>query len=323
MYPYILTSKNLTIIIDAKQYSITSDHDNFDIIIDKIKKLETDDILKLISIKEMIKGITFGNIIVGDDDKLYYNNIEIHNVLTDKIISMYKNNFHIQPMINFLENILMNPEQSSIDELYKFLEHGNLPITDDGCFLAYKKVNEDFTDCYTGTYDNSIGTIVKMDRSDVNDNRNITCSTGLHFCSFGYLCVYPDHLPIMILKINPRDVVSIPVDYNNTKGRCCEYKVEAQYHDAHKSQFDSPVSNSDIIKMTVRQKIIYSIIKEYFLEFWKNDTLDDIDFHELRNNYNLEYEMIIEKIRKAFPKYISRPAAVAHYKFFKNNFGAQ
>ena len=29
----------------------------------------------------------------------------------------------------------------------------------------------------------------------------------------------------MVLKINPRDVVSIPNDYNNQKGRCCRYEV--------------------------------------------------------------------------------------------------
>ena len=29
----------------------------------------------------------------------------------------------------------------------------------------------------------------------------------------------------MLLKINPADVVSIPIDYNNSKGRCCRYEV--------------------------------------------------------------------------------------------------
>ena len=33
----------------------------------------------------------------------------------------------------------------------------------------------------------------------------------------------------MILKINPKDVVAIPADYNNTKGRACTYEVVAEY----------------------------------------------------------------------------------------------
>ena len=30
---------------------------------------------------------------------------------------------------------------------------------------------------------------------------------------------------IVIVKINPRDVVSIPTDYNDSKGRACRYEV--------------------------------------------------------------------------------------------------
>jgi uncharacterized protein YerC len=30
---------------------------------------------------------------------------------------------------------------------------------------------------------------------------------------------------LMVVKVNPRDVVSIPSDYNNAKGRACEYLI--------------------------------------------------------------------------------------------------
>jgi hypothetical protein len=32
----------------------------------------------------------------------------------------------------------------------------------------------------------------------------------------------------MAIKINPADVVSIPADYDNTKGRCCRYVVASE-----------------------------------------------------------------------------------------------
>jgi hypothetical protein len=63
-----------------------------------------------------------------------------------------------------------------------------------------------------------------MERNQVNDNKDVTCSAGLHFCSQGYLGHFSGER-VMILKINPRDVVSIPTDYNNTKGRCARYEV--------------------------------------------------------------------------------------------------
>ena len=322
MYPYILTKQILTIVIDSKQYSIVSTHQNFKKIVKKIKADKTKGILALISIKDKIKGDTFGNIIISDNDKLYYKNVEIHNTLTDKIVQMYRQDFPILAMVNFLENLMENPSQDSIDELYDFLEHGQLPLTDDGCFLAYKKVNSDFTDCYTGQIDNSVGATVFMDRSKVNANRNETCSTGLHFCSFDYLGVYDDKLPTIILKINPRDVVSIPVDYNNAKGRCCYYTVEAQYHDVHKSQFDAPVAKDDVIKMTTKQKMVYALIQKHFKTHWGFE-VKEVDLKVLRSNYKSDYDAIIDDIMDLFPKPIARDSAVAHYKFMKENFGMQ
>jgi len=119
---------------------------------------------------------------------------------------------------------MQNPSKRAVTELYGFLEKNNLPITSDGHFLAYKKVKQDYTDCYTGTMDNSVGKVVEMERNRVDDDQNNTCSTGLHFCSRDYLNHFGGER-IVIVKINPRDVVSIPTDYNNAKGRACRYEV--------------------------------------------------------------------------------------------------
>jgi hypothetical protein len=63
-----------------------------------------------------------------------------------------------------------------------------------------------------------------MERNLVDDDQNRTCSTGLHFCSKDYLNHFGGER-IVILKINPRDVVSIPNDYNDSKGRCARYEI--------------------------------------------------------------------------------------------------
>jgi hypothetical protein len=57
----------------------------------------------------------------------------------------------------------------------------------------------------------------------------VTCSKGLHFCALGYL----DHFgsrdePIMVVLVAPEDVVSIPCDYGNQKGRATGYRVVAE-----------------------------------------------------------------------------------------------
>jgi hypothetical protein len=123
-------------------------------------------------------------------------------------------------------------------ELYDFLAVSNLPITSDGYFLAYKNVNDDYLDRHSRTNRHHVGDVVQMERGMVNDQRDQTCSHGLHFCSLSYLREFwgfNGHT--MILKINPAHVVSIPSDYKNAKGRTCEYEVVAEYGDHDKGDW--------------------------------------------------------------------------------------
>jgi hypothetical protein len=66
-----------------------------------------------------------------------------------------------------------------------------------------------------------------MERMNVDDDPNHTCSAGLHFCAYSYLSSYGSsgNDKVMLVKVNPADVVSIPTDYNNAKARCCRYEV--------------------------------------------------------------------------------------------------
>jgi hypothetical protein len=149
------------------------------------------------------------------------------------------------PWGRFVENVYANPSQTAINELFLFLEHAKLPLTEDGCFIAYKRINKDYKDCYTGTIDNRVGAdIPRMDRDDCDPDRHRTCSTGYHFCSWTYIRKFHGaHL--MAVKINPRDVTAIPSDYNNTKGRCCWYEVVGEvFEDMDKvdeTYFEDPI----------------------------------------------------------------------------------
>lgn len=135
----------------------------------------------------------------------------------------------LNSITKFLDNVLENPSHTSVNELWSFLEACSLPITSDGMFLAYKKVRYDYKDIYSNTYDNSIGQILEMPRYMVDDNRNKTCSTGFHCCSYEYLGHYgsssSDLSRVMIVKVNPANVVSVPSDYNNQKMRVSKYEV--------------------------------------------------------------------------------------------------
>jgi hypothetical protein len=48
----------------------------------------------------------------------------------------------------------------------------------------------------------------------------------------------------MILKISPADVVSIPTDYNNSKGRTCKYEVIGELGVNPEEAFTAPVQEN-------------------------------------------------------------------------------
>jgi len=182
-----------------------------------------------------------------DNGAIVYNGEVIHNTLTKRIVKFMGENLPFEPLVKFLENLMQNPSHRAVNELYDFLEAGELPITEDGCFLAFKNVRSNYFDIHSGTFNNQVGGVCEMPRNKVDEDKDRTCSYGLHFCSIAYLPNFSDsdggHT--MIVKINPKDVVAIPADYNNTKGRTCKYEVVAEYKEDWRSKIDRGESGWD------------------------------------------------------------------------------
>ena len=172
--------------------------------------------------------------------ELTWQGVPMPDLFTDRILQMRKEGFNIDPMLNFLDNMNDNPSDKAIVELFDFMQNKHLPITDDGYFLAYKAVSPDFKDIYTGNIDNSVGSEVSIDRSKVDSNRDKHCSAGLHVGAIDYVKSYggidldEDNgggNQIVICKVNPADVVSVPSDARFQKLRCCKYEVVSLFND--------------------------------------------------------------------------------------------
>jgi hypothetical protein len=185
--------------------------------------------------------------VVVDRGVVRYNGDIVDNSLTTRIVRIAVSGKPIDPWIKFMENLYANPNHTTRAELYDWLAGCSLPLTTDGHFIAYKRVRENYTDVYSGTFDHSIGEKVAMaNRAKVDPVRTNTCSTGLHFCSPGYLPHFSG-ARCLILKINPADVVSIPVDYQYTKGRAWRYEVvgEIRLEEALSKEWPAVVAPSE------------------------------------------------------------------------------
>jgi len=261
-FPYLIQGKNIVVVINNTPHTVTSSHISYEKVKEAIRTGDWETVQNIIEPKKVILEYGAGKISI-QGDKMFWKDTEFHNTLSNRIISMFQEGFPIEPMVAFMENLMSNPSKRAVDELYTFLEKGNLPITPDGYFLAYKKVRKDYLDIHSGTMDNSVGKTVEMERNTVDDNANNTCSTGLHFCSLAYL----DHFGgsdsrVLVLKINPRDVVSIPADYNATKGRACRYEVIDEIGGAVEEAFVAPVqmgqadgATADVIRIAVEAAV--------------------------------------------------------------------
>ena len=263
-FPYLIQGKNIVVIIDNQPYTVTSTHIGYEKLKQAIKDNDWDTVKQVVDPAKEILSYGAGHVAV-QGSKVFYKERELSGVMTARLIDMYQEGFPVEPLILFMENLMANPSKRAVEELYGFLEKGNLPLTPDGHFLAYKKVRKDFMDIHSGTMSNAPGNVVEMERNTVDDNMNNTCSTGLHFCSKEYLNHFgSSDSRTVILKINPRDVVSIPADYNATKGRTCRYEVIGELGVHPDEAFIAPVqveaatadtATADLIRIAVEAAV--------------------------------------------------------------------
>jgi len=242
--PYLIQGKNIIVVVGGKSHTISKDtHIAYSKIVEALKAQDWESLVDLVEPKKAIVNFGAGNVSI-EGNTVFWKDAPFNNALAARMIEMYQEGFPIDPMVRFMENLMENPSKRSVDQVYGFLEKNKLPITEDGYFLAFKKVRDDYLDIHSGTISNKIGEIVEMDRNLVDDDPNSHCSTGLHFCSESYLTHFGSSgQPVMILKINPADVVSIPTDYNGAKGRCMKYEVVGQVGGDPAQAFTSAVNS--------------------------------------------------------------------------------
>jgi hypothetical protein len=174
----------------------------------------------------------FNRVTVGID-AILLDGKPVHSYLANRMMEMVKQGIDVAPWARFMEKLYNNPSKTAVEELYLWLEQANMPITENGNFLAYKKVKDDYTSYHKNADGsecrNDLGSTVSMPRNEVDDNRERTCSQGLHFCAWTYLPSYMGGSgKVVVVEIDPADVVSIPSDYNNAKGRAWRYLVRSE-----------------------------------------------------------------------------------------------
>lgn len=221
---------SLTVTTDSRVFTLTDDHKDFAAILQLLKDGKNDEaelrLDRATHVRAAVKDTKFainGNVVT-------FEGRELPNVMAQYIIRLNTEGFDLAPLEKFTANLYQNPSFRAIQEAFRFIQANEMPITEDGCFIGYRAVTEDYKDIRTRTFDNSVGAVCEEPRNLVDENPDRTCSNGLHVCSLSYIngpgagYGHPNS-PWIIVKVNPRDVVAVPRDYKDTKLRCCRFEV--------------------------------------------------------------------------------------------------
>ncbi len=221
----------ITVVLDGERHSINAGNTLFSKALDAYKADDWDAFVACVNPTIRLKSLyaSYEGIEVKDGN-LYVFGDPVHSTLANRVLSFLEHGLDCVHLFKFILKLNLNPSKRAVDELYTFLEHRALPITDNSNFLAYKAVGADYTDKHSGKFLNTVDAVLEMPRNKVDDDKNVGCSYGFHAGTVEYAKDFlggQGHL--MIVEINPADVVSIPTDCQFQKLRTCKYKVVGEY----------------------------------------------------------------------------------------------
>lgn len=239
-FNFTATAHSISLYFAGKMHSIPEGNAEFEPLFNhlKLSNHDFDVIEQLINKPLRISRLSEGAVtVVGST--VYYRGEPVHSTLTAKLLTLLDLGFDVKPWARFMDNTMSNPSTDSRHSLYDFLEHWQAPITEDGCFLAFKRVRKDYKDIHSGKFDNSPGQFVKIEREKVDPDRNNQCSYGLHVAASSYLDSYrsADSSNTIVCKVNPADVIAVPADYKFAKMRVASYLVLGDAEESDHTEF--------------------------------------------------------------------------------------
>lgn len=229
-----------------------SGHPNFDAIIGALVSQEYDSHDEIVDLFDVSRAVAarFENLserVAVGNGRVLFDGAEVDNSLTKQIVRFLDEDVEDwEPLVNFMENVMDNPQPHSREQLYAWLNGRDFTITPEGYIVGYKGVQAD-GDSYRsissgqetvyvdgvpnkGQIPNPVGAVINMDRGLVQHDPAVGCHRGLHVGTFEYAKSFSQGA-VLEVHVNPRDVVSVPTDVTSfdptlaAKIRCCRYEV--------------------------------------------------------------------------------------------------
>lgn len=250
----------------------SDDHPNFDRIVAAVCKDEPVDRIAALFDASVVAAERFERLserVSVRNGRIYLDGDEIDNSLTRQVVRFVDADIpNWRPLVAFFEKVQSNPVAHSREQLYDFLNANDFTIAADGDVIGYKGVTrheDDPEGVYRSTtpgpnvirngeplpndyVPQAIGDVIEMPRSTVAHDPSQACSYGLHIATFDYAQNYASAGVVLKVKVNPRDVVSVPSDASGAKVRVCRYVVD----DIVTERLDAPLDPKDGLPIGTR-----------------------------------------------------------------------
>jgi len=298
---YIINSNGIVLFIDNKPLKFERGSMQYAKILEKFDLPEDEQDAAIRQVIQKTSPNAEKNGFKISPESVTYLGEELPESLADKVRDIHEEGLPLSLFEKFWENLQLNPSSSSVRELYEFLSYKELPLTEDGCFLAYKGLDSDFWSISgnketkvingevnsSGNIFNGVGEKIEVRRWDVDDNRDNHCSFGLHVGSLDYARGFSQGT-VVVVKINPKDVVSVPNDCNCQKCRVSAYEVVSIFE----QEITAPVVDADNNPIedesnANRSEFIDRV--ERYLETKHEKGFDKVSIRSIRNSFSPEY----------------------------------
>lgn len=234
-------TKNITVLLDGELAVASQDHPNFDAIVQAVVLDETDDTEAVARLFDVGRAVAdeFRKVtqrVSVENGRVLLDGDEVDNALSEAIVRFLDEGVEDwHPLVNFLEKVGNNPQEHSREQAYTWLSRHKFTVTPEGNFLAYKGVRGDFGSVHSGPgivddvkvdhVFSKPGSTVEIARQSVEFNPGVGCAYGLHVGTFGYARDFGRNGKLVLVEVDPRDVVSVPTDCDAQKVRVCRYTV--------------------------------------------------------------------------------------------------
>lgn len=216
-----------------------------------------------------------------DGGEITFDGDPVHSTFTDLLSRALEtgDSRAYTAIARFGEKLATNPDDDSRAQAYDWLASHQFQITDDGDVVGYKGVYID-GDGFTSTATSrvrgkpsafvnglaipelskvpqNLGDVISMPRSEVVHNPHMTCERGLHISTRSYAEGFGHK--VLVVFVNPRDIVSVPHGAGGEKVRCCRYRVSHVASDDLTNDHSAPVLRQNKSTYTWAGDVSYKV----------------------------------------------------------------